>query len=242
MDSIIGLLKDTPIPTILVVSGIIFLFLALAGSVAGKLEMPPTRQKWSAVVSLVLITTGLLLYVAPASPGVVAAPPSPTPLPIMATQPAALLTEAPPTALAASAEQASASSSLPTAVELSTRAGCLADLFASIPENLITSMEVGASKDLPTAPETPSGVILEEFGQPVAALTFMLFEDDQLFKVAAVVDGACQPVEFENISRGGEPNVLQNWDTLQVSTAGGDYGLRFGYYAGETSVDTEKIR
>ena len=89
-------------------------------------------------------------------------------------------------------------------------------------------MEVGASKDLPTAPETPSGVILEEFGQPVAALTFMLFEDDQLFKVAAVVDGACQPVEFENISRGGEPNVLQNWDTLQVSTAGGDYGLRFG--------------
>jgi hypothetical protein len=240
MDSIIGLLKDTPIPTILVVSGIIFLFLALAGSVAGKLEMPPTRQKWSAVVSLVLITAGLLLYVAPAAPGVVAAPPSPTPLPAMATQPAASLTEALPTAPDASAEQAS--SSLPAPAELSTGAGCLVDFFASIPENLITSMEVGASKDLPTAAETSSGIILEEFGQPVTALTFMLFEDDQLFKIAAVVDAACQPVEFENISRGGDPSVLQNWDTLQVSTAGGDYVLRFGYYAGETSVDTGKIK
>ena len=67
MDSIIGLLKDTPIPTILVVSGIVFLFLALAGSVAGKLEMPPARQKWSAFASFVLLTAGLLLYILPGS-------------------------------------------------------------------------------------------------------------------------------------------------------------------------------
>jgi len=238
MDSIIGLLKDTPIPTILVVSGLIFLFLALAGSVAGKLEMPPTRQKWSAVVSLVLITTGLLLYVAPAAPQVTVAPPSPTPLPVMATQPAALSAEQ----ASASSSQPAASGSLPTPAELSAGAGCLVDFFAGIPENLITSMEVGANKDLPTAAETSSGIILEEFGQPVAALIFMLFEDDQLFKIAAVVDAACQPAEFENISRGGDPTVLQNWDTLQVSTSVGDYGLRFAYYAGETSVDTGKIR
>ena len=44
MDSLIALLQDTPIPTILVVSGVIFLFLALAGQIAGKLEVPPARQ------------------------------------------------------------------------------------------------------------------------------------------------------------------------------------------------------
>ena len=68
MDSIIVLLKDTPIPTILVVSGVVFLFLALAGQIAGKLEVPPARQKWAAATGAIFLGVGLLLYLAPTLP------------------------------------------------------------------------------------------------------------------------------------------------------------------------------
>jgi hypothetical protein len=68
MDSIVSVLKDTPIPTILVVSGIVFLFLALAGQIAGRLEVPPERQKWSALAGALLLSAGLLLYLIPAHP------------------------------------------------------------------------------------------------------------------------------------------------------------------------------
>lgn len=248
MDSIIGLLKDTPIPTILVVSGIVFLFLALAGSVAGKLEMPPARQKWSAVASLVLLISGLLLYILPAGPEGAAASPSSTPLPQAASQPIA------PTAVPAGAQEgalADQSSSLPAAPVAEAgnpgggaggvEEGCLAEFFTAIPADLITSLEVGAGKSLHYAPEQPAGMVLEEFGQPVAALSYMVFEDDQIFKIIAAVDAACQPAAFANASRGGAPEVLINWDTLEVTTPGGVYALRFGYGSGEANVVTSKI-
>lgn len=178
MDSVIGLLKDTPIPTILVVSGIVFLFLALVGSVAGKLEMPPARHKWSALASVVLLISGLLLYILPASPEGAAA--SPTSLPQIASQPSA------PTAVQAGAQpgaQASESSSQPPVPVAAARSpvgggvagakGCLAEFFTGIPANLITSLEAGAGKTLPFEPEQPGGMVLEEFGQPVAALSYV---------------------------------------------------------------------
>lgn len=250
MDSMIGLLKDTPIPTILVVSGIIFLFLALAGSVAGKLEMPPARQKWSAVASVVLLVSGLLLYILPASPE--AAATSPTPLPQIASQPsaptAALVDVQAGAQAGALADQSSSQPVAPVAAVSNPEAGggavgegCLAEFFAGIPENLIVSLEVGAGKTLPFEPEQPAGMVLEEFGQPALALSYMFFEDDHIFKIIAAVDNACQPVPFANASRGGAPEVLQNWDTLEVTAAGGVYALRFGYDTGEASVGTSKI-
>lgn len=236
MDTLVAVLKDTPIPTILVVSGIIFLFLALAGSVAGKLEMPPARQKWSAAVSFVLLTTGMLLYITPAAPqsGV---PPSregvssATPLPVAATQPAA------PTAALGSQ-----GSSQPALASSGALEGCLADFFTGIPAERIASLEVGAGSELITAPDQPSGIVLEEFGQPVAALGFMFFEEGEIFKVIAAVDGTCEPVGVRNSSRGGAGDTLQNWDTLELTTFSGTFTLRFGFYAGETSVETGKIQ
>src|SRR5512139_3509524 len=91
MDSIVSLLKDTPIPTILVVGGIVFLFLALAGQIAGKLEVPASRQKWSALAGILLMSAGLLLYIIPGrlqgrQAGAAAAPGF-----VTATQPALLV-------------------------------------------------------------------------------------------------------------------------------------------------------
>jgi hypothetical protein len=50
MESVIAVLKDTPIPTILVIAGIAFLLLAIAGQLAGRIVVAPERQRWAAII------------------------------------------------------------------------------------------------------------------------------------------------------------------------------------------------
>jgi hypothetical protein len=50
MESVLTALKDTPIPTILVVAGIAFLLLAIAGQLAGRIVVAPERQRWAAFI------------------------------------------------------------------------------------------------------------------------------------------------------------------------------------------------
>jgi hypothetical protein len=45
MDGIITAQKDTPIPTILVIAGIAFLLLSIGGQLAGRIAVPPERQR-----------------------------------------------------------------------------------------------------------------------------------------------------------------------------------------------------
>ena len=45
MDDLLGAIKDTPLPTVLVVAGIVFWVLAIAGSIAGKIRVQPGRQR-----------------------------------------------------------------------------------------------------------------------------------------------------------------------------------------------------
>jgi hypothetical protein len=82
---------------------------------------------------------------------------------------------------------------------------------------------------------------LTDLGQPVIALTFILFEDDELFKIGSVVDASCQAVEYGN-ERGGARDTLQNWDALEVKTATAVYYLRFGYFSGEVELVTSKTQ
>jgi hypothetical protein len=85
MESVVAVLKDTPVPTILVVAGILFLLLAIAGQVAGRITVAPERQRWAAVMGSILLIAGLALYVVPParlippSPPEVTAPTPPTP-------------------------------------------------------------------------------------------------------------------------------------------------------------------
>jgi hypothetical protein len=65
MDSVIAALKDTPIPTILVVAGIAFLLLAVAGQIAGRIVVAPERQRWSAIIGGGLLAIGVALSIHP---------------------------------------------------------------------------------------------------------------------------------------------------------------------------------
>jgi len=57
-------LKGSPIPTILVVAGIAFIFLAFAQKI-GDTEIDPKLRKWSAVVGIVIFFLGMGLYLVP---------------------------------------------------------------------------------------------------------------------------------------------------------------------------------
>jgi hypothetical protein len=65
MDSVIAALKDTPVPTILVVAGIVFLLLSIAGQLAGRIAVPPERQRQAAMIGGLLVVVGIALHVAP---------------------------------------------------------------------------------------------------------------------------------------------------------------------------------
>lgn len=57
-------LQNTPIPNILVISGVIFLFLAFVGKVGGFIEIPEKKQKWSATIGILLLTLGSVIFIA----------------------------------------------------------------------------------------------------------------------------------------------------------------------------------
>lgn len=82
MDSIIAILaafKDTPIPTILVVAGILFLLLAIAGQLAGKIAVPPERQRQAMIMGGLLLAVGIALHLAPPRLPSTPTPPGPPP-------------------------------------------------------------------------------------------------------------------------------------------------------------------
>jgi hypothetical protein len=87
--AIIDALRDTPIPTIIVVGGLALLLLSVVGNIAGKIKVPQERQKWAAVIGSALVLLGIALHV-------VRIPILPTPTP--GTEPVASET---PTATAA---------------------------------------------------------------------------------------------------------------------------------------------
>jgi len=77
MENIIAALQGTPLPTLLVVGGIVFLFLAVVGEITGKFKLEDKQQKWSAIIGTLLLFSGIVLYVVPPTPP----PPTPTPTP-----------------------------------------------------------------------------------------------------------------------------------------------------------------
>jgi hypothetical protein len=67
MQEILSALRDTPIPTILVVSGVLFLLLSVADQFAGKISINPARQRLAVVIGSVLIVLGISLYILPSA-------------------------------------------------------------------------------------------------------------------------------------------------------------------------------
>ncbi len=65
MNELLGTLGSTPLPTILVVAGIMFWILAIAGSVAGKITLEPGKQRTAGLAGTAFIVLGLILFFAP---------------------------------------------------------------------------------------------------------------------------------------------------------------------------------
>ena len=65
MDSIINALKETPLPTILVVAGIFFLLLSVVNQFMGKINIAPDKQKLAGILGALLLIFGIVLQVIP---------------------------------------------------------------------------------------------------------------------------------------------------------------------------------
>jgi hypothetical protein len=62
---ILSALKDSPVPTILVVAGIFFLTLAIATQLGWKIKVSSQQQKVSVVIGALLLFFGISLYLFP---------------------------------------------------------------------------------------------------------------------------------------------------------------------------------
>ena len=73
----LSILKDTPIPTLMVLGGIALLVLSVATRISDKIEISPERQQGAWIAGLILVVIGSLLFVFTPNP----APPEPIPIP-----------------------------------------------------------------------------------------------------------------------------------------------------------------
>jgi hypothetical protein len=76
VNDLLSTLSHTPLSTLLIVGGIGFWVLAVAGSLAGKITVEPGKQKTAGLVGTALIALGLVLVFVPV-PGDQGAPERP---------------------------------------------------------------------------------------------------------------------------------------------------------------------
>lgn len=62
MSELLGAVQDTPIPNLLVLAGIIFIFLAIAGGLTDKVTVPKDRQRLIGGIGAVLLVAGIGLH------------------------------------------------------------------------------------------------------------------------------------------------------------------------------------
>jgi hypothetical protein len=109
--------------------------------------------------------------------------------------------------------------------------GCLGAYFSGIPEDRLDPLEAGTQNfDAIGADQTkaePFGLTFTSNGSPVGAIRLRYFPDNAIFRIESIVDAQCAPIEdYENVSRGGDKNVLQNSDTVRIGLGGEYYDLR----------------
>lgn len=70
------MLRDTPVPVILVGGGVLFLFVAVGGQLGAKVSTDKVKQRYAAITGILLLLAGIGLYVVPS---VLSTTPPPTP-------------------------------------------------------------------------------------------------------------------------------------------------------------------
>lgn len=118
-------------------------------------------------------------------------------------------------------------------------ADCLQQYFADMDATRQMSIEVGDSAhDYYLSSENnsdqnlvgPFGIQLTQNGNMIGALTFLFFTDSHLFKITSVVDSNCQAVtNYSNATSAGDPNAIQNSETLNIQFAKDMFSLNFQF-------------
>jgi hypothetical protein len=91
MIELLKTLRDTPVPSILVIGGIVFLLLAFVRKAGNAIEPEPSQRGWTILTGIILLLSGVSLYlVPPAQPVTTPTPtvfdiPTSTSLPATAT-------------------------------------------------------------------------------------------------------------------------------------------------------------
>lgn len=62
MENILRSLIEGPLPNILVISGVLFLFLSVVGKIGAKIAVDPRRQGYAGFLGIILLLAGLSLY------------------------------------------------------------------------------------------------------------------------------------------------------------------------------------
>ena len=124
---------------------------------------------------------------------------------------------------------------------------CFEGYFGGIADARVTTLEPGTNDfDLPTVDLTqsePIGFMFTRDEQPLGAMRFRFVKANQFFRIEGIVDSRCEKIEgYVNASRGGDKNVLQQWDTLQLTLGNQSYALGMGIWAPEESPDKGLIR
>ena len=118
-------------------------------------------------------------------------------------------------------------------------ADCLTEYFADIERTRQIKIEVGElnhdyyilREDLTNKEFIgPLGIQLTQNAKMIAALSFIFFPDSHLFKISSFIDSSCQAISEYSDGRGGDPNTLQDSDTLTFDLAEGSFTLRFVSY------------
>lgn len=115
---------------------------------------------------------------------------------------------------------------------------CLRRYFEGIPDDRIAAVEAGTvDLDVIAANQTKRGTVglsLTNDNRPIGATRFAFFPAGEIFKIESIVDERCETIDaYSNTSRGGDKNVLQNYDTLRLGLGGAYYDLRLG---GNTTI------
>ena len=120
------------------------------------------------------------------------------------------------------------------------------EYFHGIPKDRVTTLEGGAQGVQLIGPHQSKdeaiAIKFTENNQPIGAIKFYFYSNNNMFKVETVVDSKCQIIEdYSNIARGGDKHVLQNWDTLQIRFEDSTYELRLGYDAGMIDANFRRV-
>jgi len=121
---------------------------------------------------------------------------------------------------------------------------CFAQALDTIPGDRVWQLEAGVNDAKLVGPQQSKqesfALELTDSGHPVGLVVLHFFSASELFKVEHAIDQECRPASHQNASRGGDPDVLQNWDSLRIELAGRVYELRPGFSDGR--IDANFIR